>query len=75
MKITENIEKLYLEPKGENNLQLHPLANIESCMKSYEKKIGILISEQQLQDLMHKCWLQSKKFYTGKANVYFYDFF
>lgn len=33
------------------------------------------ISEQELQDLMHRCWLKAKKFYNGKTDEYFYDYF
>lgn len=31
--------------------------------------------EQELQDLMHRCWLKAKKFYNGKTDEYFYDHF
>ena len=33
------------------------------------------LSEQELKDLMHRSWLQGKKFYSGKTNEYFYDYF
>ena len=33
------------------------------------------LSEQELKDLMHRSWLQSKKFYSGKTDEYFYEFF
>lgn len=33
------------------------------------------LSEQELQDLMHRCWLKAKKFYNGKTDEYFYDHF
>lgn len=33
------------------------------------------LSEQELKDLMHRTWLQSKKFYSGKTDEYFYDYF
>ena len=68
-------EKLYLEPKGEHNFNLHPLANINECMKSYEKKVGYLFTEQELKDLMHRCWMKSRKFYSGKTDEYFFDYF
>lgn len=42
-------EKMYLEPKGENGLPLHPIANIDECMKSYIKVFGILLSEEELK--------------------------
>ena len=42
-------EKLYLDPKGENGLTLHPIANIDECMKSYVKVSGILLSEEELK--------------------------
>lgn len=41
--------KLYLEPKGENGLALHPIANIDECMKSYEKKVGLLLTHEELK--------------------------
>ena len=34
-----------------------------------------IFSEQELKDLMHKTWLESKRFYTGKSNIYFYSYF
>lgn len=43
--------KLYLEPKGENGLPLHTLANIDECMKSYEKKVGLLLTHEELKDV------------------------
>ena len=30
--------KLYLRPKGENGLPLHPTANVEECISSFYKK-------------------------------------
>lgn len=33
------------------------------------------LSEQELKDLMHRTWLKAKKFYTGKTDEYFYDYF
>jgi len=33
------------------------------------------LSEQELKDLMHRSWLQGKKFYSGKTDEYFYDYF
>lgn len=43
--------KLYLEPKGENGLPLHQIANIDECMKSYEKKIGVLLTHEELKKI------------------------
>ena len=40
--------KLYLIPKGENGLPLHPTANVEECMKSYDKVVGDLYSEEDM---------------------------
>ena len=37
------IDKLWIRPKGQNGLELHPKANIEECMKSYEKRVGVCI--------------------------------
>jgi hypothetical protein len=33
------------------------------------------LSEQELQDLMHRSWLKAKKFYSGKTDEYFYEYF
>ena len=33
------------------------------------------LSEQELKDLMHQSWLKAKKFYSGKTDDYFYDYF
>ena len=46
--------KLYLIPKGENGLPLHPKANIEECMKSYDKVVGELYTEQEVTELLKK---------------------
>ena len=46
--------KLYLRPKGENGLPLHPTANIEECMKSYDKIVGELYTEEEVLALIHK---------------------
>ena len=46
--------KLYLRPKGENGLPLHPKANIEECMKSYDKVVGELYTEQEVTELLKK---------------------
>lgn len=43
--------KLYLEPKGENGLPLHTIANIDECMKSYEKKVGLLLNHEELKNV------------------------
>ena len=45
---TEEKLELYLKPKGENNLPLHPIANVEECMKSYEK---VIMKEITLEEL------------------------
>ena len=44
--------KLYLRPKGENGLPLHPTANVEECMKSYDKIVGELYTEQEVEVLL-----------------------
>ena len=44
--------KLYLRPKGENGLPLHPTANVEECMKSYDKVVGELYTEQEVEVLL-----------------------
>ena len=44
--------KLYLIPKGENDLPLHPTANVEECMKSYDKVVGELYTEQEVEVLL-----------------------
>ena len=44
--------KLYLIPKGENGLPLHPTANVEECMKSYDKVVGDLYTEQDVGVLL-----------------------
>lgn len=41
--------KLYLRPKGENGLPLHPTANVEECMKSYDKVVGDLYTEEDMR--------------------------
>lgn len=46
--------KLYLIPKGENGLPLHPTANVEECMKSYDKVVGDLYTEQEVTELLKK---------------------
>jgi hypothetical protein len=43
--------KLYLEPKGENGLPLHSIANIDECMKYYEKKTGLLLTHEKLKSV------------------------
>lgn len=32
-------------------------------------------TDQELRDLMHKCWLEAKDFYTGKTDRYFFDYY
>ena len=44
--------RLYLIPKGENGLPLHPTANVEECMKSYDKVVGELYTEQEVEVLL-----------------------
>ena len=46
--------KLYLRPKGENGLPLHPTANVEECMKSYDKIVGELYTEEEVTELLKK---------------------
>lgn len=38
------------------------------------RKISVL-NEEFFKDLMHRCWLEAKKFYTGKSDVYFFDYY
>lgn len=45
-----NNKILLLKPRGENGLPLHPLANIEQCMKSYEKVIIELPSDEEIME-------------------------
>ena len=45
--------KLYLRPKGENGLPLHPTANVEECMKSYDKVVGELYTEEEVENLIY----------------------
>ena len=45
--------KLYLIPKGENGLPLHPTANVEECMKSYDKIVGELYTEEEVENLIY----------------------
>ena len=47
--LKEIIMKLYLIPKGENGLPLHPIANVEECMKSYDKVVGDLYTEEDMR--------------------------
>ena len=47
-----SIMKLYLRPKGENGLPLHPIANVEECMKSYDKVLGNLYTEEEVEVLL-----------------------
>ena len=44
--------KLYLRPKGENGSPLHPTANVEECMKSYDKVIGELYTEEEVKEML-----------------------
>ena len=45
--------KLYLRPKGENGLPLHPKANVEECMKSYDKIVGEIYTEEEVENLIY----------------------
>jgi hypothetical protein len=45
--------KLYLIPKGENGLPLHPTANVEECMKSYDKIVGELYTEEEVLEQLN----------------------
>ena len=47
------IMKLYLRPKGENGLPLHPTANVEECMKSYDKIVGELYTEEEVLEQLN----------------------
>lgn len=44
---------LYLRPKGENGLPLHPKANVEECMKSYDKIVGEIYTEEEVENLIY----------------------
>lgn len=46
--------KLYLRPKGENGLPLHPKANVEECMKSYDKIVGEIYTEEEVKELLKR---------------------
>lgn len=35
---------------GENGLPLHPIANVEECMKSYKKETGYFFTSEQLNE-------------------------
>lgn len=48
------LNKLWINPKGQNGLQLHPKANIEDCMESYEKRFGICIRQVDVSRIFHK---------------------
>lgn len=50
----KRIDKLWIRPKGQNGLELHPKAKIEECMKSYEKRVGICIKEVDVLSIFHK---------------------
>ncbi len=34
-----------------------------------------IINNGDLKDIMHKCWLAAKRFYTGKSDIYFFDYY
>lgn len=40
---------LFLIPKGENGLPLHPSANIHECMKSFEKVVVDIPSDDDIK--------------------------
>ncbi len=65
-------EKLYLEPKGVNNLPLHFDANIEECMKSFDKKKGILVTEKDLDTFIIDFaeWCCAKNMGVNKFTLY-----
>ena len=56
--------KFYLIPKGENGLPLHPTANVEECMKSYDKIVGKLYTEEEVMNALHSVELRDSKDYS-----------
>ena len=46
--------KLYLIPKGGNGLPLHTTATVEECMKSYDKIVGELYTEEEVIALIRR---------------------
>lgn len=65
-------EKLYLEPKGVNNLPLHFDVNIKECMESFDKKRGILITEKDLDKFAIEFaeWCLAKNMGVAKFTLY-----
>jgi hypothetical protein len=65
----KNKAKMYVEPFGENKLPLHKIANIDECMKSYNKVYGILLSEQDLKTLFIAGFMLGNGSYQLKKEV------
>jgi hypothetical protein len=61
--------KLYLEPLGENGLPLHNTANIDNCMKSYKKVVGIFIDKEILSCFLEWCILKDKDIYDSENRL------
>ena len=61
--------KLYLEPLGENGLPLHNIANIDNCMKSYKKVVGIFVDKEILSCFLVWCILEDKDIYDAEARL------
>ena len=62
-------EKLYIEPFGENKLPLHRTANIDKCMKSYNKIFGVLIDKDVLSCFLEWCVLEDKDIYDAENRL------
>ena len=61
--------KLYLEPLGENGLPLHNIANIDNCMKSYKKVVGIFVDKEILSCFLEWCVLNDKDIYDAEERL------
>ena len=61
--------KLYLEPLGENGLPLHNIANIDNCMKSYRKVVGIFIDKEILSCFLEWCNIARSRMATNIIGI------
>ena len=61
--------KLYLEPLGENGLPLHNIANVDNCMKSYKRIVGVILDKQNLSEFLEWCVLHDKDIYDAEARL------
>ena len=59
-----------LFPFGENGLLLHPLANIDQCMKSYKKEVGYFFTAEELNEYTQNVIKQSLETAADKAQLY-----